>query len=81
MASREAQKSWRNSVGSVEGIATTVDVKGPVKDVLLDLAWGIKSGLSYSGACSLRQLQSTAEFVEQSDSGAKESSTHILRVN
>lgn len=81
MASREAQKSWRDTVGSVEGIATTVDVKGPVADVLLGLAWGIRSGLSYSGALNLSELQSTATFVQQSDSGAKESSTHILRVN
>ena len=81
MASREAQKSWRNAVGSVEGIATTVDAKGPVTNVLLDLSWGIKSGLSYSGASNLSEFRSTATFVEQSPAGAKESNTHILSVN
>ena len=81
MASREAQKSWRNSVGSVEGIATTVDVKGSAPDVLMNLAWGIKSGLSYSGAINLSDFRSKANFIEQTQAGAKESSTHILRVN
>ena len=46
MASREAQKSWRNAVGSIEGIATTVSAKGPATNILLDLSWGIRSGLS-----------------------------------
>ena len=78
MASREAQKSWRNAVGSVEGIATTVDVKGPATNVLLDLAWGIKSGLSYSGAKNLTEFRAIAEFVQQTNAGAKESGTHIL---
>ncbi len=81
MASREAQKSWRNAVGSVEGIATTVDAKGPVKDTLLDLSWGIKSGLSYSGATSIKDFRSRAVFIEQTAAGAKESNTHILSVN
>ena len=81
MASREAQKSWRNSVGSVEGIATTVDAKGPVKDVLLDLAWGIKSGLSYSGAINIKDFRAKARLIEQTPAGAKESNTHILSVN
>jgi IMP dehydrogenase len=81
MASREAQKSWRNAVGSIEGIATTVVAKGPVANVLLDLSWGIKSGLSYSGASDLSQFRAVATLVEQSPAGAKESNTHILSVN
>tara|TARA_B100000579_G_C22652260_1_gene766815 strand:- start:59 stop:943 length:885 start_codon:yes stop_codon:yes gene_type:complete len=81
MASREAQESWRNSVGSVEGIATTVDVKGPAENILLGLAWGIRSGLSYSGASNLAELRTKAIFVQQTPAGAKESSTHILSAN
>lgn len=81
MASREAQKSWRNSVGSVEGIATTVEAKGPASNVIQNLAWGIRSGLSYSGASNLTELRSNAKFVKQTGAGAKESSTHILSAN
>ena len=80
MASREAQTSWRDKVGSVEGIATTVDFKGSAKKVLKDLSWGIKSGLSYSGCESLKSFASRAVFIEQTSAGAKESNTHILNV-
>lgn len=80
MASREAQKSWRNKVGSIEGISTTVEIKGPVEYVLKDLAWGIRSGLSYSGCSSLSELRSRCELILQTSSGTRESNTHILNV-
>ena len=78
MASREAQQSWRNRVSSVEGISTTVPAKGPVEFILKDLEWGIKSGLSYSGSEDLKKFRSYAKFVIQTQSGRKESSTHII---
>ena len=78
MASREAQKAWRGKVGSVEGVATTVPLRGSVGDVLHDLEWGIRSGLSYTGARTISELQATATFVKQTSSGAMESSTHIM---
>ena len=79
MASADAQIEWRGKTASLEGIATTVPCKGPVADVLNDLARGIRSGLSYSGARSIKELQSRAKFVKQTSSGQLESSTHILR--
>ncbi len=79
MASRDAQIEWRGKTASLEGIATTVSCKGPVADILDDLERGIKSGFSYSGARSLKELQAKAEFVSQTSAGAHESSTHILK--
>ena len=78
MASREAQKAWRGKVGSVEGVATTVAIKGPVSDVLHDLEWGIRSGLSYTGARNLRELRGKATFVTQTSASQTESSPHAL---
>lgn len=78
MASREAQTSWRNKIGSVEGISATVPAKGPVSPVIYDIEWGVKSGLSYSGAKNLSELRSKCKFIIQTQSGAKESSTHII---
>jgi len=63
----------------LEGIATTVPCKGPVEDILEDLERGIRSGLSYSGARTIRELQARARFIRQTASGQLESSTHILR--
>ncbi len=79
MASKEAQKDWRGSFSSNEGVSTTVDTKGPVKSILDDLANGIRSGLSYSGSRTIFGLQAKAEFIRQTVSGQVESSTHILR--
>jgi len=79
MASREAQVAWRGDVGSLEGIATTIPYKGPVRNMLDDLVKGIKSGFSYSGARTLSELHMKARFVKQTSASQVESSTHILR--
>jgi len=79
MASKDAQIEWRGKTASLEGIATTVPCKGPVADVLDDLARGIRSGLSYSGATTITELQRKARFIKQTSSGQLESATHILK--
>jgi IMP dehydrogenase len=78
MASREAQDEWRGKSSAPEGIATTVSYKGSVHDVMQDLIGNIKSGLSYSGATTIKELQARAEFIRQTSAGQYESSTHIL---
>ena len=77
MASKEAQRAWRGRVSSIEGVSHVVPYKGPVEEVLHDLGVGIRSGLSYSGARSISELQANAEFIRQTSAGAIESSTHI----
>ena len=79
MASKDAQIEWRGKTASLEGIATTVPCKGPVADVLGELARGIRSGFSYSGARSIKELQGKAQFIRQTSSAQLESSTHILK--
>ena len=78
MASREAQVAWRGHASSLEGVSTTVPHKGPVNDILSDLAQNIKSGLSYSGAKTIKEFRSLSSFVRQTQSGQRESFTHIL---
>ncbi len=80
MASKEAQRNWRNRVSSIEGVSHTVPLKGPVADVLDELRTGIRSGISYSGATDIESLQSRATFIRQTQSGQVESSTHIKRI-
>ena len=81
MASKEAQVEWRGYQSSEEGVATTVPFKGPVKPIITSLVKGIKSGLSYSGVTTVRELQAIAEFTRQTYSGVSESSTHIFNVS
>jgi IMP dehydrogenase len=78
MASKEAQIDWRGHTASVEGVTSSVPLKGPVDAVLRDLERGIRSGFSYSGARNLRELQAYSAFVKQTAAGATESSTHIV---
>jgi IMP dehydrogenase len=77
MASPEAQVAWRGKYSSNEGVSRTVPLKGPVTTVLYEIDKGIRSGLSYSGARNIRELQAKSTFVIQTSAGAKESSTHI----
>ena len=77
MASKEAQEAWRGRVSSIEGVSHVVPYRGPVKEILDELDIGIRSGLSYSGATSISELQAKARFIRQTSAGAIESSTHI----
>ena len=77
MASPEAQVAWRGKYSSNEGVSRTVPLRGSATEVMFQIDKGIRSGVSYSGARNIRELQARAEFVEQTQAGAKESSTHI----
>ena len=77
MASAAAQRDWRGRVSSCEGISSSVPYRGKLADVIKELERGIRSGLSYSGARNVRELQSKAQWLQQSNAGATESSAHI----
>ena len=79
MASKDAQIDWRGHFASVEGVSSTVPMKGPVSNVLEEIERGIRSGMSYSGAKTISELHSKSEFIIQTAAGATESSTHINR--
>ena len=78
MASKEAQVNWRGKYSSDEGISTRIPFKGPVDEVLRDLKNGITSGFSYTGARTIEELWSKADFIRQTNAGLLESKTHIL---
>jgi IMP dehydrogenase len=77
MASADAQRDWRGRVSSCEGVSSSVPYRGKLADVIKELERGIRSGLSYSGARSVRELQAKAQWMQQSNAGATESSAHI----
>jgi len=78
MASKEAQLDWRGKFSSNEGVSTLIPYKGRVEEILEDLKNGIISGLSYSGARTILELQAKAKFIRQTRASLIESSTHIL---
>lgn len=79
MASRAAQDSWRGGVPdgmAPEGESTSVAIKGHVKDVLLEVAGGLRSGMSYLNASVLAEIRERARFIEMSSQGMGESRAH-----
>ena len=81
MASSEAQVNWRGKTSTPEGISTTIPDEGDFNSILADLRGGIQSGMSYSGATSIQELQTKATFIQQTVAGQAESFTHILSRN
>jgi len=82
MASRSAQDSWRGGVPegmAPEGEATQVNVKGHVKDVILEVSGGIRSGMSYVNATAVSEIREKAQFMEMSANGIAESRAHGVR--
>ena len=79
MASAEAQKDWRGRVSSMEGVSSSIPFRGALPDVLQELERGIRSGLSYSGARSIKELQGKAKWIRQTHASIVESSAHITR--
>jgi len=59
-----------------EGIEGMVPYKGPVAAMVQQLVGGLRSGMGYCGAASVRELQARARFVKISSAGLKESHVH-----
>jgi len=59
-----------------EGVEAMVPYKGSVTDILKQLSGGIRSGLSYCGAHTIKQMQENAEFIKMSHAGYSESQPH-----
>lgn len=63
-----------------EGIGYRVTFKGEAKKILNQLLDGLQSGMSYTGATSLKEFAQKAEFVRISDAGRMESEPRSYQV-
>lgn len=59
-----------------EGIEGKVPYRGLIADVLYQLLGGLRSGMGYVGAATIRDLQQKAKFVRISSAGLRESHVH-----
>lgn len=75
--SAESQVDWDKVVP--EGVEAVVPYRGNVKEIVYQLVGGLRSGLSYGGARTIRELQENAEFIEISAAGVRESHSHDVR--
>ncbi len=59
-----------------EGIVGRVHYKGPVSETIFQMIGGLRSGMGYCGAKDLKTLHDTAQLVEISSAGLRESHVH-----
>jgi IMP dehydrogenase len=81
MASREAQEDFMGSMSdwkTAEGISIEVPCRGSVKEIIQDLMGGIRSGMTYCGAATIKDLQRKAQFMEITNAGRIEGTPHAL---
>lgn len=64
-----------------EGIVARVPYKGSASEVIFQLLGGIKSGMGYCGAKTIRELQRNAEFIKITHSGVRESHPHNVIIS
>lgn len=72
--SAEDPEDWDKVIP--EGVEAVVPYRGYIGEVLYQLVGGLRSGLSYGGAHTIKELQENAEFVEITPAGVRESGSH-----
>lgn len=79
MASEEIQNEKRGGLKPgtcAEGTSTLVRYKGSMARVAQEFEGGLRSALTYNGSWEITNFQATAEFIEITDSGLRESHSH-----
>ncbi|MFZ9346280.1 MAG: IMP dehydrogenase [Burkholderiaceae bacterium] len=63
-----------------EGIEGRVPYKGSVKQILFQLAGGVRSSMGYCGCASISEFHERAQFVEITSAGIRESHVHDVQI-
>ena len=63
-----------------EGIEGQVPYKGPAKDVIHQLVGGIKAAMGYTGAATIDDLRTKAQFIRITNAGLSESHVHDVSI-
>ena len=63
-----------------EGVEAAVPYRGKAREMLTQLVGGLQSGMSYSGAASLKEFHQKAIFVRMTGAGLRESGPHDVEV-
>lgn len=79
MASREAQEDFMGGMAewkTSEGVATEVRYREDENEIVADIVGGLRSGLTYGGAATVKELQRKLDYVVVSHAGRIESLPH-----
>jgi IMP dehydrogenase len=63
-----------------EGVEGRVAYKGTVEDTVFQLIGGLRSGMGYCGASSIKDLQDNSKFVKITAASLKESHPHDIHI-
>ena len=63
-----------------EGVEGRVAYKGYVEDTVFQLVGGIRQGMGYCGAKNMQVLHDTAQFVQITNAGLRESHPHTIQI-
>lgn len=63
-----------------EGITARVHYRGRLRDYVFQLMGGIRSGMGYCGAATIRNLYETASFIRISPAGTREGHPHDVTI-
>jgi IMP dehydrogenase len=66
-----------NNHHAPEGVEGTVPHTGSLHDTLKPLLWGVRSGISYGGGTTIKDLQDNVEFIRVSSLAQMESGTRV----
>ena len=81
MASREVAEDYHGGVAewkTAEGVATEVPYRESENEIIADIVGGLRSGLTYGGAATIKELQRKLNYVEVTPAGRTESLPHKL---
>jgi IMP dehydrogenase len=79
MASSEAQDNFHGGMTewkTAEGISLDVAYREDEDQILADITGGLRSGLTYGGAATIRELQRKLDFIRITPAGRVESQAH-----
>jgi len=79
MASSEVQNEFHGGMAewkTAEGVAVDVPYRENEEAIIADIAGGLRSGLTYGGAATIRELQRKLDYITISPSGRYESLAH-----
>jgi IMP dehydrogenase len=80
-ADRYFQQEIKDSLKLVpEGVEGRVPYKGPVANVVHQLAGGLRAAMGYVGAKNLTEFHEKAEFMRISGAGLRESHVHDVTI-
>lgn len=81
MASDEAHSDYHGGMAewkTAEGIAATVTYREDEEEIVADIIGGLRSGLTYGGAASIRELQRKLDFIRITSAAKIESLPHRI---